>query len=87
MPNIFSFCSSSGFAGGGSNSIIITVDTGSTVYATNGTDTVNGISVDGVCELKGLKAGTWTVWAEKDGSTAPSAEVVVEDEYRSELFY
>ena len=70
--------------GGGGNAIVVTVDSGATVYATNGTKTISGVAVDGVAKLK-VKAGTWTVWAELNGDTTSEVEVAVVDDYKMEL--
>ena len=71
--------------GGGSNAIVLTVDSGATVYATNGAKTVSGTAVNGVCTLKVPETGVWTCWATLNGDTAESIEVVVTDAFPIEL--
>ena len=70
----------------GGNIILVTTDSGATVYATNGIKTISGIAVDGVAKLK-AKAGTWRVWAELNGDTTSEVEVVVTDSYNMEMSF
>lgn len=60
------------FEGGVALTLEVNVDTGSAVTATNGSQTVTGTSVNGLCTLSLPAAGTWTVSAEKDGNASNS---------------
>lgn len=82
MPNIMRV----GGGSGGGNTIVVTVDSGATVTATNGSKTVSGVSVNGTCTLKVPEVGTWTVTATKDGMEA-SATVTVTDSFAQTLVF
>lgn len=70
----------------GGNTILVTTDSGATVYAVSGGKVVSGIAVGGVAKLK-VKAGTWTVWAELDGQQTSEVEVIVTDTYYKEMSF
>ena len=61
--------------------LTVSVASGASVSATNGTDTVTGTSVGGACVLSLPSGGTWTVTATKDGSSATPVTVTVQDNY------
>lgn len=69
------------FEGGVALTLEVTVDSGATVTATNGSQTVTGTSVNGLCTLSLPAAGTWTVSAEKDGESSGTETVSVVDTY------
>ena len=70
----------------GGNIILVTTDSGATVYAVSGGKVVSGVAVGGVAKLK-VKAGTWRVWAEKDGQQTSEVEVIVTDSYYKEMSF
>ena len=59
--------------------ITVSVDSGSTVTATDGTTTVTGTSVNDECVLTIPNAATWTVTATLNGMTATVTVVVMQD--------
>lgn len=70
----------------GGNTILVTTDSGATVYAVSGGKVVKGTAVNGVAKLK-VKAGTWRVWAELDGQQTSEVEVIVTDTYYKEMSF
>lgn len=70
----------------GGNIILVTTDSGATVYAVSGGKVVSGVAVGGVAKLK-VKAGSWRVWAEKDGQQTSEVEVIVTDSYYKEMSF
>lgn len=70
----------------GGNIILVTTDSGATVYAVSGGKVVSGVAVGGVAKLK-VKAGTWRVWAELDGQQTSEVEVIVTDSYYKEMSF
>lgn len=68
------------------NTIFVTTDSGATVYAVSGGKVVQGVAVGGVAKLK-VKAGTWRVWAEKNGQQTSEVEVIVTDSYYKEMSF
>lgn len=65
--------------------IVVSAPSGATVTATKGSDTVSGTSVNGVCTLVVLEAGTWSVKATMGGQTSETKTVSVVDSYAVEL--
>lgn len=65
--------------------IVVSAPSGATVTATKGSDTVSGTSVNGVCTLVVLEAGTWSVKATLGGQTSETKTVSVVDSYAVEL--
>lgn len=68
------------------NIILVTTDSGATVYAVSGGKVVSGVAVGGVAKLK-VKAGIWRVWAELNGETTSEVEVIVTDSYYKEMSF
>ena len=67
--------------------IVVSVTTGATVTATNGSDTVIGTSVNGVCTLVVPEAGTWSVNATINGQTSNTKSVSFTDSYALTLAF
>ena len=63
----------------------VTVDSGATVTATNGTESVTGVSSDGSCVVEVNSTGDWTVSAEIDGVPSNSRTVNVSNNFFTEL--
>lgn len=74
-----------GYLSGG-NTLMVNVESGAVVSATNGTKTVTGVSVDGLCKLR-VQAGTWTVIATKGSDVSQPVDVVVTDSYSREMSF
>lgn len=77
------------YSGGGgvSFSLVVTVESGAAVTATNGSKTVTGTSENGKCTLTLPEAGTWTVSATKSGQTSGTKTVSVVDTYAVTLSF
>lgn len=74
-------------SGGVSFSLVVTVESGAAVTATNGSKTVTGTSSGGTCTLTLPEAGTWTVSATKSGQTSGTKTVSVVDTYAVTLSF
>lgn len=72
---------------GGSFSVplVVTVEAGATVTATNGADTVTGVS-DGTATLILPSGGTWTITATKEGTTFYPTEIVIPNQYATPIY-
>lgn len=66
--------------------INVTTDSGATVSATNGSDTVLGVS-DGTCSLKVHSTGNWTLGATLDGAESTTSIVNVTDTFTTNLIF
>ena len=67
--------------------IVVSVPTGSTVIATKGALTINGISVENSCTLVVPEAGIWDVAATLNGQTSNTKSISVVNTYPLTLFY
>ena len=67
--------------------IVVSVTSEAVVTATNGSDTVIGTSVNGVCTLVVPEAGTWSVNATLNGQTSNTKSVSVVDSYALTLSF
>jgi hypothetical protein len=67
--------------------ITVSVTTGSSVTATDGTNTVTGTSVSGSCVLTVPNAGTWSLSATLSGQTSDTQTVNVVDSYAVSLTF
>ena len=66
--------------------LVVTVSTGATVTATNGSKTIRGTSDStGVCTLIVPEIGTWSVSATLDGKTSDTKTVSIMDSYAVSL--
>lgn len=65
--------------------IVVSTPSGAAVTATKGSNTVSGMSVNGVCTLVVPEAGTWSVKATMGGQTSETKTVSVVDSYAVEL--
>lgn len=65
--------------------IVVSTPSGAAVTATKGSNTVSGMSVNGVCTLVVPEAGTWSVKATLGGQTSKTKNVFVVDSYAVEL--
>ena len=74
-------------SGGASFSLVVTVESGAAVTATNGSKTVSGTSSGGTCTLTLPEAGTWTVSATKSGQSSGTKTVSVVDTYAVTLSF
>lgn len=74
-------------SGGASFSLVVTVDSGAAVTATNGSRTVSGTSSGGTCTLTLPEAGTWTVSATLNGKSSGTKTVSVVDTYAVTLAF
>ena len=74
-------------SGGASFSLVVTVESGAAVTATNGSKTVSGTSSGGTCTLTLPEAGTWTVSATKGGQSSGTKTVSVVDTYAVTLSF
>lgn len=85
MPNILRFGGGVS-SGGGSNTILVNVDTGAIVTATDADGKLyTATSIDGVATIKVAKPGIYTITATKDGEEAGPIHVEVTDEFVTEL--
>ena len=71
MPTIIRF---GGGAGDGAQKLVVNVDSGATVTARKGSVAVSAVSENGQAVLELDEAGTYTVSASKDGTTAPDVK-------------
>ena len=67
--------------------IVVSTPSGAAVTATKGSDTVSGMSVNGICTLVVPEAGTWSVKATLGGQTSETKNVFVVDSYAVELSF
>lgn len=68
--------------------LVVTVSTGATVTATNGSKTISGTSDStGVCTLIVPEAGTWSVSATLGGQTSDTKTVSITDSYAVSLYF
>ena len=67
--------------------IIVTVTSGATVTATNGSLSVSGTSVNGTCTLTVPEIGTWSVSAMLNGQTSDTKTVSITDTYMVSLSF
>ena len=67
--------------------IVVSTPSGAAVTATKGSNTVSGMSVNGVCTLVVPEAGTWSVKATMGGQTSKTKNVFVVDSYAVELSF
>lgn len=67
--------------------IVVSTPSGAAVTATKGSNTVSGMSVNGVCTLVVPEAGTWSVKATLGGQTSKTKNVFVVDSYAVELSF
>ena len=67
--------------------IVVSTPSGAAVTATKGSDTVSGMSVNGICTLVVPEAGTWSVKATLGGQTSKTKNVFVVDSYAVELSF
>lgn len=67
--------------------IVASTPSGAAVTATKGSDTVSGMSVNGICTLVVPEAGTWSVKATMGGQTSKTKNVFVVDSYAVELSF
>lgn len=67
--------------------IIVTVTSGATVTATNGSLSVSGTSVNGTCTLIVPEPGTWSVKATLHGQTSDTKSVTFTDRYTTSLSF
>ena len=68
--------------------LIVTVSSGATVTATNGSKTITGTSDStGVCTLAVPEIGTWSVSATLDGQTSDTKTVSITDTYMVSLTF
>lgn len=67
--------------------IIVTVTSGATVTATNGSLSVSGTSVNGTCTLTVPEIGTWSVSATLNGQTSDTKTVSITDTYMVSLSF
>lgn len=67
--------------------IVVSTPSGAAVTATKGSNTVSGMSVNGVCTLVVPEAGTWSVKATMGGQTSETKNVFVVDSYAVELSF
>lgn len=67
--------------------IVVSTPSGAAVTATKGSNTVRGMSVNGVCTLVVPEAGTWSVKATLGGQTSKTKNVFVVDSYAVELSF
>ena len=67
--------------------IIVTVTSGATVTATNGSLSVSGTSVNGTCTLTVPEIGTWSVSATLNGQTSDTKTVSITDSYAVTLSF
>ena len=67
--------------------IVVSTHSGAAVPATKGSNTVSGMSVNGVCTLVVPEAGTWSVKATLGGQTSKTKNVFVVDSYAVELSF
>ena len=67
--------------------IIVTVTSGATVTATNGSLSVSGTSVNGTCTLTVPEIGTWSVSATLNGQTSDTKTVSITDTYMVSLTF
>ena len=61
--------------------IVVSVNSGATVTAMKGSNTVSGTSVNGVCTLVVPEVGTWSVKATLNGQTSDTKSVSVVNSY------
>ena len=66
---------------------MVSTPSGAAVTATKGSNTVSGMSVNGVCTLVVPEAGTWSVKATLGGQTSKTKNVFVVDSYAVELSF
>lgn len=71
MPTIIRF---GGGAGDGAQKLVVNVDSGAVVTARKGSVAVSAVSENGQAVLELDEAGTYTVSASKDGTTAPDVK-------------
>lgn len=71
MPTIIRF---GGGSGSGAQKLLVNVDSGAVVTAKKGTYTVSAVSENGQAVLELDEAGTYTVSADKDGTTTPDVK-------------
>lgn len=64
--------------GGVAPQLEVTVTTGSVITCTDGSSTLTGTSVDGKCTFDLPGYGTWSLYAELNGQTTATEEVVVD---------
>lgn len=67
--------------------IVVSVNSGATVTATKGSNTVSGTSINGTCTLIVPEAGTWSVKATLNGQTSDTKSVSVVDSYAVEFYF
>ena len=67
--------------------IVVSTPSGAAVTATKGSDTVSGMSVNGICTLVVPEAGTWSVKATLGGQTSETKNVFVVDSYAVALTF
>lgn len=67
--------------------IVVSTPSGAAVTATKGSNTVRGMSVNGVCTLVVPEAGTWSVKATLGEQTSKTKNVFVVDSYAVELSF
>ena len=68
--------------------LVVTVSTGATVTATNGSKTIRGTSDStGVCTLIVPEIGTWSVSATLGGQTSDTKTVSITDSYAVSLYF
>jgi hypothetical protein len=67
--------------------IVVSTPSGAAVTATKGSNTVSGMSVNGVCTLVVPEAGTWSVKATLGWQTSKTKNVFVVDSYAVELSF